>query len=389
MIKRFQSFRLDTVNECLSREGARFALTRKAFAVLHYLVEQAGRLVTKEELMEAVWPETYVQEEILKTYIRKLRQALGDNVQHPLFIETQVGRGYRFIAAVTEEVSAAPDLTAEQPPERLFGRKAEWQQLQAWYEKALRGERQIIFTGQLGIGKTALTEAFLQQTAVLASGRIASRQCIESYREQEAYYPLLEAVGRLCHAASDQHMVDLLARYAPTWLVQFPALVTPTHPKTLQSEILGATRERMRRELCQALEALTAETPLVLVLEDLHWADHATLDLISALARRREPARLLPLATYRPVEVILAQHPLMQLKQELRIQRCCGELPLDQLREAAVTEYLAAVRQPLPVGGTCPTDPSADGRQPVVYGTTVEYLVAHGLLREASETGTG
>jgi len=80
-MKQFQSFRLDTSDECLWRDGQRLALTRKAFAVLNYMVEQAGHLVTKEELMEAVWPETFVQEEILKTYVRKLRQTLGDNAE--------------------------------------------------------------------------------------------------------------------------------------------------------------------------------------------------------------------------------------------------------------------------------------------------------------------
>lgn len=114
-----------------TRYGQRVSLARgctlcahsQGFFILHYLVEQAGCLVTKEELLEAVWPDTCVQEEILKTCIRKLRQALGDNVQHPLFIETQVGRGYCFIAPVTEEVAAAPDLTAARVAERFLAGK--------------------------------------------------------------------------------------------------------------------------------------------------------------------------------------------------------------------------------------------------------------------------
>ena len=81
--------------------------------------------------------------------------------------------------------------------------------------------------------------------------------------------------------------------------------------------MLGATRERMLRELAEALEALTAKQPLVLVLEDLHWSDSATLDLVGYLARRRVPARLLVLGTYRPVEVIVREHPLHALKLDL------------------------------------------------------------------------
>jgi predicted ATPase len=365
------------------------ALTRKAFAVLSYLVEQAGHLVTKEELMEAVWPETFVQEEILKTYVRKLRQTLGDNAQNPLFIETQQGRGYRFIAEVAEEIFVEP-VDAESRAPHLFDREDEWRQLREWYEKARSGERQIIFiSGEAGIGKTALTEAFLARTAAHSQIRTATAQCVASYREQEPYYPILEALGRLCRGAGGDQMVELLAKHAPTWLVQFPGLVTPAHREMLQREMLGATRGRMLRELCEALEALTAERPLLLVLEDLHWADYSTVDLISALARRREPARLMLLATYRPVEVILAQHPLKQLKHELQIHRRCEELPLELLGKTAVTEYLAA-RFP---GHSFPASlPGLIYRQtegnPLFVVTLADDLLRHNLLRKESETHT-
>ncbi|MCM3905920.1 MAG: AAA family ATPase [Pyrinomonadaceae bacterium] len=388
-MKQFQSFRLDTNDECLWREGQRLALTRKAFGVLNFLVEQAGRLVTKEELMEAVWPETFVQEEILKTYVRKLRQTLGDNAQYPLFIETHQGRGYRFIAEVTEETFDTP-VDADNYAPNLFDRENEWRQLQAWYEKARSGERQIIFiSGEAGIGKTALTEAFLSRTAAQADVRTATAQCVASYREQEPYYPILEALGRLCRGPGSDHMVELLAKHAPTWLVQFPALVKPAHRETLQREMLGVTRARMLRELCELLEALTAETPLLLVLEDLHWADYSTVDLISALARRQEPARLMLLATYRPVEIILEQHPLKRLKQELQIRHRCEDLPLELLGEAAVTEYLAA-RFP---GHPFPADLSGliyrrtEGN-PLFVVTLADDLQRLSLLREESKTHT-
>ena len=85
--------------------------------------------------------------------------------------------------------------------------------------------------------------------------------------------------------------------------MQFPALLTRQHRETLRQEVVGATRERMLREICEALAAVSARTPLLLVLEDLHWGDSSTLDLISALARHRAPARIMLLATYRPSEV--------------------------------------------------------------------------------------
>src|SRR5262249_35681568 len=149
-----------------------------------------------------------------------------------------------------------------------------------------------------------------------------------------------------------------------------------------QHELLGVTHERMLREICAALEMLSATRPLVLILEDLHWCDHATLDLIAALARRHEPARLLLLATYRPVEVILAQHPLRPLKQELTIQHRCQQMPMGLLAPAAVRECLSArfpdTRFPRELAELI--HQQTDGN-PLFMVTAIEHLVAHGLLR--------
>src|SRR5262249_59583027 len=89
---------------------------------------------------------------------------------------------------------------------------------------------------------------------------------------------------------------------APTWAVQFPGLLSEKQKDALQRNVRGATSERMLRELCEALEQLAASAPLLLILEDLHWSDTSTLDFLSAFARRRGPARVMVLATYRPDE---------------------------------------------------------------------------------------
>src|SRR5262249_53024539 len=162
---------------------------------------------------------------------------------------------------------------------------------------ARRGARQVGFiTGEAGIGKTTVVDAFGAQVAQEPELWLARGQCIESYGAGEAYLPILEALGQLCRGPDSGHLVAWLAQPAPTWLVQMPALLAPDALETLQHRVLGATRERMLRELTEALDALTAERTLVLVLEDLHWSDVATLDLVGALARRRARARLLLLA---------------------------------------------------------------------------------------------
>src|SRR5215471_11979223 len=126
----FGGFRLDPDNAWLWHGAQAIALTPKAFAVLHCLVTHPDRLVTKDTLLEAVWPETAVSDVVVRIAIGELRRALGDTAQAPQFIATVPRRGYRFVAPVaahTEAVSrpvgmeplGAPLPPLAAPPERL------------------------------------------------------------------------------------------------------------------------------------------------------------------------------------------------------------------------------------------------------------------------------
>jgi predicted ATPase len=97
----------------------------------------------------------------------------------------------------------------------------------------------------------------------------------------------------------------------------------------------------MLREIGEALEAIASQTPLLLIFEDLQWVDHSTVDLISVLARRRMPAPLMLIATYRPTDVVIPDHPLRELKPDLSIHHLCREVALQPLGEDNVVEYLA------------------------------------------------
>src|SRR5262249_50734965 len=165
---------------------------------------------------------------------------------------------------------------------------------------------------------------------------IGRGQCIEHYGAGEPYLPVLEAMGRLCRAPAGERLIEFLTQHAPTWLVQMPALLSAAELEVLQRKTQGATRDRMLREMAGAVEALTAERPLVLWLEDLQWSDYSTLEWLSALARRQERARLFLIGTYRPVDVIVSEHPVRAVKQELQLHGRCEELPLGCLSEGAV-----------------------------------------------------
>src|SRR5262249_42883534 len=154
----------------------------------------------------------------------------------------------------------------------------------------------------------------------------------------EAYLPVLEALGRLGRGPASERLIRILSTHAPTWLAHLPGLL----PKGSTESVPVAPPERMLREMAEALEQLTADALLVLVLEDLPWAAYPTLDLLPALPRRREPARLLILATYRPVEAVLTGHPLRTVKQDLQSRGLCHELQLGLLTDADVAEYLTA-----------------------------------------------
>jgi predicted ATPase/DNA-binding winged helix-turn-helix (wHTH) protein len=337
----FGPFRLDPSMERLWRGEQEVALRTKPFAVLRYLAEHPGQVVSKEELLKTVWAGTYVTKTVLKVCIREIRAALGEEVAAPRYIAT-VGRlGYQFLDERCVERSDATGQTERTDVRRIVGRSHESTQLQRWLTQAERGVRRIVFvTGEPGIGKTALVDLFVNRVQATGQVWIGHGQCVEQYGEGEAYLPVLEAFGQICRAPGGQQVLDILRRYAPTWLAQMPALVSGAEIEVLQRKVQGATRERTLREMAEAIEALTAKRPLILVFEDLHWSDYSTLELLAYLARRRERARLLVIGTYRPTEVIVSSHPLKGVIQELLAHGHCEELRLELLTTGDVADYV-------------------------------------------------
>ena len=380
----FHPFRFDVANQSLWRGETRVSLVPKAFAVLQYLVENSGRLVTHEQLLEAVWPDTNVQPEVLRRYILEIRRALDDQATTPRFIQTFPKRGYQFIAPVTDLPAVHSSGSEAGVPTKLVGRASALAALDRYLASAGGGQRQVVFVvGEPGIGKTSLVDTF-QRQAANSRVKVARGQCVEGFGSKEAYYPILEALGQLIRSDARTAVVHALATHAPTWLIQFASLVRPEHQRALQQEILGATRERMVRELCEALEVIAQSVTLVIVLEDLHWVDHSTLDFISAVARRREPAKLLLVGTFRPAELIASENPLRALKHDLMLHRLSHEVELERLREGDVADYLATEfgEGALPHGLAAVIHRHSDGN-PLFMTAMLEHLVQQGVLTKA------
>jgi DNA-binding winged helix-turn-helix (wHTH) protein len=444
----FGNCALDTQGHTLHCAGRPIRLRPKAFQVLSYLLMHRDRLISKQELAEQVWPDHFVSDAALEGTIKTVRQAIGDNGRAQQLIRTVYGTGYRFIAAVEVRsdcppgtagdalrslpgsVSAPPadgDLHAAPVPltpgpvrdrfiapvaaakpyagrqqsagtsrltqratfvhaELFVGREAELAQLHQWFSRALQGQRQVgLITGAAGIGKTALVDAFVARVSATEALWVGHGQCVEQYGAGEPYLPVLEALGRLCRGAEGAPFLACLRQYAPSWMAQMPALLSSADREALQQTAGGATQPRMLRELTEALDQLTADPPLVLILEDLQWSDVSTLEWLTYVARRRDPARLLILGTYRPGDAMVRAHPVRTVMTDLTQHRQGAELPLDDLPEADVAAYCRQRLRahPLPAALTRVLYQRSSGH-PLFVVTIVDEMLRQGLLHEGA-----
>ena len=392
----FSAFSLDLRAGRLTRDGEPVPLRPKTWAVLHYLVERPGALVTKNALLEALWPDVSVSEDTLNKSIGELRVALGDEVKNPRFIETVHRRGFRFVAQARREQVLGVDVPVESGAidgrtEPFVGRTDEIGRLAALFAKACAGERQVVFiTGSAGIGKTALVEAFLGSLSLIETGMpvwVARGLCIQHHGpSREPYMPVLDALDRVARRADAGHVGRLLRQLAPTWLAQMPWLSAGDDAATAAPHSPRITGpERMLREFAAFAEALTAAGTLVLVLEDLHWSDPSTVDLLSVLAQRKGPARLLVIGTYRPAEIAVQEHVLSRVVRTLQLHRQCVQIPVHELSARDVRRYLE-MRFP---GASFSVDLArlihehTDGN-PLFVVAIVDYMLSHGWILETA-----
>ena len=334
----FGPFRLLSQRGPLLRDDREIKLQPKTLLLLWTLVRQAGKVVPRASLMEAVWPGVIVGDEALAYQVQMLRQSLDDDSRLPRYIATVHRVGLRFVA----EVRVKASMLVLPSEEVLVGRQAESVRLRKLMEAASRGRRQMIFiTGEAGIGKTALIDQVLSDPRLIENGLVARGQCLESFGASEPYLPVLEALTRLCRGTDGMRVIEMLGRVAPTWLMQMPEFLKASELAELQQRTANAPRERMMREMVEALDALSSERPLVLVLEDLHWSDTATIGLLSMMGRRRDSARLLVLCSYRPIDATVSDHPVTALKQDLVLHGCAQEFALQYLDRASVEDFLS------------------------------------------------
>ncbi len=227
----------------------------------------------------------------------------------------------------------------------LVGRASELKVMEhAWYQAAAGTGQVVAIAGEPGYGKTAVVEAFL---ASLESGgapvRIGRGRSSERLAGSEAYLPVLEALDSLLRNESHGSLARVMKAVAPTWHSLLAS--QPDHDPLQARDIAadpGSAAQRLKREMSTLLEEASRLVPTVLFLDDLHWSDAATVELLAYVASRLPAMRVLVIVTYRPSEVAHTRHPFLALKLDLQARRICREVQIGTLGYDAVARYMAS-----------------------------------------------
>jgi predicted ATPase len=214
------------------------------------------------------------------------------------------------------------------------GRTKETRELQRAIDEVRTGRGLLLcVTGEAGIGKSTLVERFLDSLEgqpVILRGR-----CSERLAPGEPHLPILEALETLLRGEVDSTIAKVLAQRAPSWYALVGSDIGP------QPRGHGSSQERRKREIAAFLEELAWSSPVILWLDDLHWADPSTLDLVIYLTTRFEGQRLLIIGGYRPPELVLGQELFAHSLRDLSARGRCRELSLEFLTQQDVDAYLA------------------------------------------------
>lgn len=337
---KFGPYRVDRDQRLLFRGSEIIPLAPRLYDTLLALVESGGRVVDKEELLRQVWQDAFVEEGSLARNVSTLRKILGEGPRDHKYIVTVPKRGYRFAGTLTssrdldQQGAGAGADSAQKTAQNFVGRHLEIKQLEGHFENMLGGGGKLVFlTGEAGMGKSSLAERFINSIRHRHPElRVAMGRSVEQYGPGESYLPFLDALSGLLREYGNQ-IRNQLRRQAPTWCLQLPAFTSGAEMEALRSETAGATNQRMLREMGDALGALSVDSPLLLLLEDLHWADRPTIDLLRHLCHRLKTQRVLLLATVRPEHIQMPVHALKNCIADMKTRQSCGEIVLDALSE--------------------------------------------------------
>jgi predicted ATPase/DNA-binding winged helix-turn-helix (wHTH) protein len=349
----FGPFRLDPTNECLWRGNKEIRLHPKAFVLLRYLVDRRGQMVTKESLLETLWPAVNVTEAVLSVYVAEIRKALGEDPKKPTFIETLHRRGYRFIAPVTithrpgTSQSAAGSEASIKPiileaatavgAEPIVGREKDLSFLLEKLEAVLHGTGSVVFTtGPAGIGKTRLVRE-LRHHAVRCGF-----QWFGGKYEKAGNHPYSVWVDMLKGYLQQRDAASLRILMGP-YVTELAGIVPEVMPRVngtskVAPQDSGIERSRLLEAWTHLFVQISREAPLVLFLDDVQWA--GSLELLHHLATNIGNQRVLALVAYRDEELKMNPSPWKTVLAMNR-ERLFHPLPLDPLDQKEVAQLIS------------------------------------------------
>jgi serine/threonine protein kinase len=194
----------------------------------------------------------------------------------------------------------------------------------------------ICVTGEAGMGKTTVVDHFYRAVSRSPrSGRIGRGRCREKSDDASPFSPLIESVEELVRGSDLEKRLELLA---PSWYALLAGLRAK---QTSRPDFTPGSRECMKRELRTFLQSAAHDTPLVLFLEDLHWADLSTIDALAFLGARLDLMKMMVVATYTPSELTLTNSPFLRVKLDLQTHGACREIKLRAFNLEEIESYLA------------------------------------------------
>jgi DNA-binding winged helix-turn-helix (wHTH) protein len=334
----FGDFVFDRQRRELRRQGTLIKIDPQQLDLLDCLLSQPGILVSKEELIDRVWDGRAIADSALSVAVAKLRKALGRGVNSQEYIENRYGRGYRLCVSVTEVAIVNEHAEPSAPPSvagaPLVGRSDVMSTLHAALGQAQRGEgRLIALLGEPGIGKTRLADAAVQQARKL--GMRTAWGHFSASEGTPPLWPLLPILREL--------NIDGIADDALRSLQERLGAGPDSSDKALQSSI-----DQSNYALHQTIDTITwtllrlgHRSPFLIVLDDLQWADSATVRLLHHVAHELPRWPVLWLVTARSAE-LSASNPRRGLIR-LFSGRACQRIELSRLDQSDVADYLSAV----------------------------------------------
>ncbi len=294
---RLEQFELDIADRILWRAGLPLKLQPKVLDLLIFLVRHRQRAASRVELLRAIWPDSSVGDAALRRLLKETRHALGDDGTQQRLIATVRGYGYRLAIPVEIVGQDGGDEDA------YVGRESALARIESNLGSAISGQgRILLLAGEPGIGKTRFAEEAAEQ------GRLAGAEVLAAWASEEygapAYWPWLQILRELAERRDTQELRSALGGVGPELAELIPWL-RERIPELAQLPSLqpDAARFRLFEALRSLFARLATRRPLVVILDDLHWADAQSLQLLDFLAHSIGSQRLLIVACYREEEM--------------------------------------------------------------------------------------